>query len=56
MLHPFYILSMGQTQLAEVRFIPGDRGPHAFPLLGIQNQVVVHLQQNSDSPIVSVSL
>jgi hypothetical protein len=43
----------GQTHLAGVRFIPGDRGPHGFPLLGVHNQVVVLLQQNSDSPIVS---
>ena len=43
----------GQTHLVGVRFIPGDRGPHGFPLLGVHNQVVVLLQQNSDSPIVS---
>ena len=43
----------GQTHLVGVLCIPGNRGPHGFPLLGVHNQVVVRLEQNSDSLIVS---
>ena len=43
----------GQTHLVGVRFITGNSGPHTIPLLGVHSQVVVLLQQNSDSAIVS---